>query len=219
MGQRTASRDPTDDDLEQPSGAMMDLRKFDEIEDALEYLNEIKKVPKQDRAALLDRWIDLVGNLPPKEGDALVILAKPVFGYRLGTATKLVKKVARATLATALPVEDFYAYMPQHRYIYVPTRDLWPATTVNFRVKSPDPTMAASEWIGRNRPVDQMTWAPGEPLLIRDRMTEEGGWIDHPGAAVFNLYRAPRELPGDAQQAGVWLKHVRRLYPEDAAHI
>jgi hypothetical protein len=30
---------------------------------------------------------------------------------------------------------DFYAYMPLHKYIFVPTRDLWPAVSVNARIK------------------------------------------------------------------------------------
>jgi hypothetical protein len=28
-------------------------------------------------------------------------------------------------------LEDFYAHMPSHRYLFVPTRDLWPANSVN----------------------------------------------------------------------------------------
>ena len=38
--------------------------------------------------------------------------------------------------------------------------------------------MAASAWLDRNQPVEQMTWAPGEPMLIRDRLISEGGWIE-----------------------------------------
>ena len=33
----------------------------------------------------------------------------------------------RADIDDAVADEDFYAYLPQHAYLYVPTRELWPA--------------------------------------------------------------------------------------------
>ena len=35
-----------------------------------------------------------------------------------------------------MSVKNFYAYMPMHNYIYAPTRDMWPAGSVNARVPS-----------------------------------------------------------------------------------
>jgi hypothetical protein len=64
-----------------------------------------------------------------------------------------------------------------------------------------------------------MTWAPGEPMLIRDRLIAKGGWFSHPGARCFNRYRAPTLAHGDASQAGPWIDHVLKLYPNDANHI
>src|SRR5204863_6347942 len=32
-------------------------------------------------------------------------------------------------------LEDFYAYMPMHNYIYVPTRTTWPGSSVNSRIE------------------------------------------------------------------------------------
>jgi hypothetical protein len=40
--------------------------------------------------------------------------------------------------------------------------------------------IAASRWLDENKPVEQMTWAPGEPQLIRDRLITGGGWIKRP---------------------------------------
>jgi hypothetical protein len=34
-------------------------------------------------------------------------------------------------------LEDFYAYMPTHSYIFAPSRELWPASSVNARVRPP----------------------------------------------------------------------------------
>ncbi len=76
-----------------------------------------------------------------------------------------------------------------------------------------------SEIIDQERPVDQMTWAPGEKMLIRDRLVDGGGWISEPGCNCFNLYRPPKEHFGDAAEAGPWLDHVRKVFPEDAEHI
>ena len=118
--------------------------------------------------------------------------------------------------------------MPMHSYIFAPTRDMWPADSVNVRVRpisvgvnedGKPKFIAASVWLDRNKPVEQMTWAPGEPQLIRDRLITEGGWIARKGAMVFNLYRPPTLALGDPSKAGKWLDHVRLVYPADADHI
>ena len=64
-----------------------------------------------------------------------------------------------------------------------------------------------------------MTWAPGEPLIIADRLISHGGWIERPGDAVFNLYLPPTIVPGNAAQAKLWLDHVHKVFPDDAEHI
>ena len=118
----------------------------------------------------------------------------------------------------ALRLEDFYAYMPQHRYIFAPTRELWPAASVNARLPLISDIKPAA-WLDQNRPVEQMTWYPGEPMLIRDRLIAEGGWIVRSGSTVFNLYRPPRCQPGDPHKANPWLDHVGKVYPDDADHV
>lgn len=138
-------------------------------------------------------------------------------------------------IQAGVTIDDFYAYMPMHNYLFIPSRDLWPAASVNARV-APIPVMKkdgtpardedgnpkfvkASTWIDRHRPVEQMTWIPGEPLLIRDRLVSDGGWIARPGCACINLYRPPMIADGDAARAGEWLNHVARVYPDDRDHI
>jgi hypothetical protein len=70
---------------------------------------------------------------------------------------------------------DFQAFMPGHAYIFVPTGELWPGSSVNSRIspiedgvdKEGKPKfISASAWLDRNRPVEQMTWAPGLPKVI-----------------------------------------------------
>lgn len=121
-------------------------------------------------------------------------------------------------------LEDFYAYMPDHRFIYVPTRELWPASSVDPRLgKIEDPDtgqdVRASKYLDRHRPVEQMTWAPGEDMVIEGRLISHGGWIDKPGCTCFNLYRAPTVELGDASLAAPWVDHVERVFPTDADHI
>lgn len=122
-----------------------------------------------------------------------------------------------------IQLQDFVAYMPTHSYIFAPTRELWPASSVNQRVPSPlSPSgkpIPPNVWLDQNRPVEQMTWCPGLPMLIRDRLVSDGGWINRSGVTTFNLYRPPIIAHGDPNKAGRWLDHVRKVYPNDADHI
>jgi hypothetical protein len=150
-----------------------------------------------------------------------------------------------APRARSIKLDDFQAYLPMHNYIYIPTRDLWPAVAVNSQL-APMPVLnkdgsravgpatkdkagdlqpgkplsiSANAWLDQNQAVEQMTWAPGLPMLIHDRLIAEGGWFDRPGANCFNLYRPPTIKHGDASKAGRWVDHVRKVYPEDWDHI
>jgi hypothetical protein len=145
----------------------------------------------------------------------------------------------------SIKISDFIAYLPMHSYIYIPTRDLWAAVAVNSQlpampvlnedgsravgpetkdksgdVKAGKPlSIPANSWLDQNRAVEQMTWAPGLPMLIHDRLISDGGWFDHPGATCFNLYKPPMIKHGDPIKAGRWVDHVRRVYPDDADHV
>jgi Family of unknown function (DUF5906) len=123
-----------------------------------------------------------------------------------------------AAAATEISVEDFFAYMPMHNYIFVPSRELWPASSVNARVPPVGGTPAAT-WLDRNRPVEQMTWVPGLPTIIDDYLISDGGWVARKGVHCFNLYRRPVAVPGDAKQASPWVEHTHKVFPGDADHI
>ena len=114
-------------------------------------------------------------------------------------------------------LDDFYAYMPQHKYIFTPTREVWPASSVDARLPNVG-TEKASRWLDQNRAVEQMTWAPGETTVIEHRLIADGGWIPRTGCSVFNLYRAPIIEPVSGS-AAPWLDHVKRLYGSDADHV
>jgi hypothetical protein len=125
-------------------------------------------------------------------------------------------------------LEDFRAYMPMHSYIFTPCREMWPAASVNARVppvplvnKGGAPVLdsdgkqkkqRASSWLDKNRPVECMTWAPGEPMLIADRLIFGGGWVERDGVSCFNLYWPPLCRQGDPAQAGPWIEHAYRVF-------
>lgn len=162
----------------------------------------------------------LTGRDPEAAAEELSILADAAEEWRPEKATE---PQLEAASPHELRVDDFYAYMPMHSYIFVPSRDLWPAASVNARVQAPrddkGEPLKPTVYLDTYRAVEQMTWAPGEPMIIRDRVIADGGWLDRPGCSCFNLYRAPIIRPGDPDQAGKWIEHVRRIYPTDADHI
>jgi hypothetical protein len=133
-----------------------------------------------------------------------------------------------------ITIDDFIAYLPSHVYIYMPCREVWIGESVNSvlppmpvldkngkpkRVNGKVVTISASKWLDRNRRAVQMTWCPGFPMLIHGRMVVDGGWIEREEVTIFNHYRPPRIKLGDASKADPWLKHVHKIYPDDAGHI
>jgi Family of unknown function (DUF5906) len=135
---------------------------------------------------------------------------------RLGT-------VGTNTDKSGVSLADFFAYMPAHNYIFAPAREMWPASSVNARIppiltggQKPVP---ASAWLDQHKPVEQMTWAPGMPMLIRSRLISEGGWIERDGVSCFNLYGPPTIQPGNADKATRWISHAKRVYGDNADHV
>ncbi len=117
---------------------------------------------------------------------------------------------------TDIEPADFYAYMIEHKYIFAPTGEIWPASSVDARL-SVIGNIKASAWIDQNRPVEQMTWAPGMPVVIDNRLIAHGGWFERKGCCVFNRPPLVKPIAGNAS---TWLHHIDRLYgAEHAAHI
>src|SRR5262245_5437664 len=148
---------------------------------------------------------------------------------------------ATAALATgsgsiALTLDDLCAFAPSRSCIYLPCKSPWPNASVDERLPpmprldaSGSPVLnakgkvimlTASEWLAKNRSVEAMTWAPGEPEFIRGKLAVDGGWVDKDSATSLNLYRPPPVLElGDAARATRWVAHWRAIYPDDADHI
>jgi Family of unknown function (DUF5906) len=136
--------------------------------------------------------------------------------------------VTLANVTDGITLSDFYAYMPQHSYIFTPSREMWPGASINARIpqievgtdENGEPVkITASAWLDQNKPVEQMTWCPGLPMLIEDRLVSQGGWIERNGVRCFNLYKPPEIRLGNAGKASPWLEHVKKIYAEQAPHM
>jgi hypothetical protein len=122
---------------------------------------------------------------------------------------------------------DFFSVMTDTQYVYIPNRTFWPAQKINGRfsdvqTRLPDGStvkLKPAKWLDMYRPAEQMSWAPGEPLIINDWLINEGGWIHRPGARCLNLYLPPTLPLGDPTLASLWVDHVHTIYPNDADHI
>jgi hypothetical protein len=144
---------------------------------------------------------------------------------------------------------DFFAFAPQHTFIELVSRKPWPAISIDNRLPiqalvdedgqlvraapvigkngkpkgdpDGDPVLLKpSVWLDQNRSINGITWAPGMPLIVFDKVIAESvGWIDAPGKATFNTYRAPVPEKCDPRKAGPWLKLVRKVYGRHARRI
>jgi hypothetical protein len=119
-------------------------------------------------------------------------------------------------------LHDFYAYLPQHTYIFTPSREMWPVASVNSKLppvpRANGKALKPSTYLDRYRSVEQMTWIPGQPMIIHDRLVADGGWIVRKGVATFNLYLPPMIEPGNAAEADLWLEHAHKIFGDDVEY-
>ena len=125
-------------------------------------------------------------------------------------------------IPNGVTINDFVADMENHNYIYLKTRKAWPASSINARLPKQvhgDKKIAASAWLDKNRPVEQITWGPGYPELIKDKLIIKGRLVEHLGVSCLNLYYPPDIELGNPAKAKRWVDLVKKVYPEDANHI
>jgi hypothetical protein len=117
---------------------------------------------------------------------------------------------------------DFIAFLPTHEYYHRPTGTMWNKVSINTKlpkIKVEGGEISPTAWLDLCRCAVQMTWAPGQPPEIKDRIITEGGWIAHPGAMSLNMFRPATVAPGSAAGAGRWLDLVGKVYPNNAEHL
>ena len=170
----------------------------------------------EDAAAIVESTAARLLKQEPVAGASVLREIHPAFVMRL-------QAWVQSPDGPIITLDDFHAYMPAHTYIFLPSREFWPASSVDARIRpvggGEGKPVRASLWLDRHRSVEQMTWAPGRPTIVADQLVSDGGWIDHAGCSTINLYRPPTITAGDAAGAGPWLTLVRTIYPDYADHI
>ena len=132
---------------------------------------------------------------------------------------------------TEYRLEDFVAYLPMgSTFIHLSTKLFWRGTSgVNSQIKPVDTglvdksgksiTKEASQVIMERRGVNHMTWAPGEPQIIKGKFYDQSGWIVDPSAKTYNTFHPiPDTSGGDASAATPWIEHVKYVYPNKIDH-
>jgi hypothetical protein len=137
-------------------------------------------------------------------------------------------KKSTPLIISKVDYEDFIAYGPSRNCIYLPTCTPWPNATIDewlpwkpkldalgkpmLDKKGKVIKIPPYTWLVQNRRAAAMTWAPGEPQFIHDRLPVETGWVTKAGAATFNTYRAPVIKPGNPKGAQRWIDHWYAIY-------
>jgi hypothetical protein len=120
----------------------------------------------------------------------------------------------------AIGLDDFYAVPASNQFLFMPTREIWPGESVNgvlppvrmpYKRNGKWVMLKSTAWLKQHRRVEQITWAPGLPEIIEDKLIFDGGWQERPGAHCLNPYRPPQIAHGDAKAATPWLDHLKLL--------
>jgi hypothetical protein len=129
------------------------------------------------------------------------------------------------TFDQANALAKFWAHLPSGKMIYESTREMWSAGSLDKHIRRvkdamtmEGPGMLASTWLSQNRFVKSMGWAPGELMIIEDKVLTNDGWLRSPGDKTFNRYVPPdiEHIQGDVSK---WLDHIKFIYPKEADHI
>ena len=132
---------------------------------------------------------------------------------------------------TEYKLEDFVAYLPMgSTFIHLSTKLFWRGTSgVNSQIPRVDTGLVdkagkpiikeASQVIMERYGVNHMTWAPGEPQIIRGKFYDKSGWVVEPSARTYNTFcPVPDTSGGDASLATLWVEHVKYVYPNKIDH-
>jgi hypothetical protein len=166
-----------------------------------------------DRDDFMRGVLEEVKRVSPSANSASIRFGESLKATANATVCKGQPVVPDKAPSAGVQFDDSVAYMPTHSYIFKPTGETWPAGSVNARIPSittdDGKSIKASLWLDTNRPVEQVTWAPGKPMEIDDRLVDAGGWIERPGCRVFNLYRPPSIAPRSGDAAPGSTTHTR----------
>jgi hypothetical protein len=120
--------------------------------------------------------------------------------------------------------QDYFWVESQGAYLNLRAREYVSAATVDARSsavmigrdKETKEAIyeAASKWIRTHRPLEQVTWNPGKPLVMEDTRVTPGGFMRSKGVNILNTYEPPIRVLGDPSDVQPYLDHVAKLVPD-----
>jgi hypothetical protein len=134
----------------------------------------------------------------------------------LGTIVHEAMKAGWAPIRGAVPIDRFVFLGPGNNYLYRPTADEWIAHAVDAAVSPINidgALIKATVWLQRHQLATSMTCDPAlDGDFIREVDCRNGEVTPMPGSAVFNKYRPPNIVWGDATLAGPGIDHIHAVF-------
>lgn len=97
--------------------------------------------------------------------------------------------------------------------------DLWRVKVSkdgNEQLLPPSKDIARIEF---DQTVEGSTWYPGHDQIIKDIFVDQNGAYPSPGRRIYNQYRPAPDWGKGTTDAGVWVGHVKALWPADAEYF
>jgi hypothetical protein len=137
----------------------------------------------------------------------------------LGTIIHEALKGGWAPQRGAVPIERFVFLGPGNNYLYRPTGDEWIAAAVDAAVSPINVNgkiIRATEWLKQHQLCTSMTCDPDlKEDFVRGVDCRNGELVPMEGSAVFNKYRPPNIVCGDAALALPGLDHIHKVFNKE----
>ena len=187
------------------------------------------KIDRQERHGIGPTMCGTIANLFGAERCAGCFFAGNPTSSPIVAAGKLPPDQRTVIPDAGIVLTDLWALADMHRFMCPLTGKTWPAAGVDGKfgriavgtgTDGKSVTIPAHKWLYQHQGADGLTWWPGLPQVIENRIAVDGSLVEKMGTRVLNLYRPPVVLPGgDPAKAGPWVDHVRAVYPEDTDHL
>jgi len=136
----------------------------------------------------------------------------------LGTIVHEALKHGWAPTTGAVPMSEFVYCAHSNTYLYRSTMAEWNAAGVDAVVSplnADGKLRPASVWLKTHNPITSVICDPTIPgEVLTGFNCHEGALIPAIGANVFNIYRRPTIILGEATKADPWIQHATRMMPK-----
>ena len=111
---------------------------------------------------------------------------------------------------------NYFWILDQNRFLYAPSRSFVEKAAVARQLGN-EPAAA----VERERVCSNITWIPGGPPYLADKVVVDGELEDFPGNNLFNMYKPPRPLSdkADPAKADFWLDLGRHIFGDDLERL